>query len=287
MIDYDEYEDWLTQQGYRPSTITTGVADARQLVSWAKENREIPRRLRPTAIRLKSFAEEGGVRRWNSDVREVVDWLVLPQPRTRGRKRRKKKAQSFSDVDWLALCHEISEDASLAARVLEVLVSTGLRIGDVLRINRQRLTRAWDSGRLIVEVKGGDDRIIDLSGNPRAWGRLLEAWQGKPGQIVATLVCSVSDNEDAPDRAGGCAYKRVDRRLKRLAKRAKVKGRVHLHRLRRTFGVQALRTTEDVVIVQQLLGHRSYHTTMGYLDEARPERVAEVTRKLAEKYRTD
>ena len=49
-------------------------------------------------------------------------------------------------------------------------------------------------------------------------------------------------------------------------------------------GVQALRLTEDTVAVQQLLGHRSHQTTLGYLDEARPERVAELQRQVRERF---
>jgi integrase len=57
--------------------------------------------------------------------------------------------------------------------------------------------------------------------------------------------------------------------------------------LRRTVAVQALRITEDVTAVQQLMGHKSVQTTFGYISEARPEREAELRKQLGQLFRPD
>jgi integrase len=43
--------------------------------------------------------------------------------------------------------------------------------------------------------------------------------------------------------------------------------------------------TEDVTVVQQLMGHKNYQTTLGYVNEARPEREVALRRQLAERFR--
>ncbi len=233
------------------------------------------------------YDEEGWLPRWPaSGLGGVVAGLLegngAPKNRGRGRKKRKKTARSFGDGEWQLLCTAIEQNDTPEARVLEVMIGTGLRIGDVLRLTKRRLRNAERSGRLYIEQKGGEDRLVLLSGAPKAWQHLSAAWAGDGAKTVASLV---SPEGNGSARAGGAAYRRVTRRLKQLAAAVGIDGRVNSHRLRRTVGVQALRVTEDVPAVAQLLGHRSMNTTMGYLDEARPDRVAELQQQLKEKFR--
>jgi len=284
-MDYDDLERWMREtREYRSSTIRAGLSDVRRLLRLVARGQPLPATLRLAASRLAQYADDRGLA-LDHELQSAVDALTNEPPLRRGRRtRRKKPAQSLGDEEWRRLWAHVLADSAVQARVLEVMMATGLRIADVLRITRRALTHAMDSGTLLVEQKGGEERYVRIDGAPDAWGHLLQAWQGKPGATVALLV---SPDGDGSTRAGDSAYKRVARRLRRLAKSAGISSRVHTHRLRRTVGVQALRMTEDVPAVQQLLGHRSFHTTMGYLDEARPDAVAELQRKLRDRYREE
>jgi len=284
-MDYDDLERWMREtREYRSSTIRAGLSDVRRLLRLVARGQPLPATLRLAASRLAQYADDRGLA-LDHELQSAVDALTNEPPLRRGRRtRRKKPAQSLGDEEWRRLWAHVLADSAVQARVLEVMMATGLRIADVLRITRRALTHAMDSGTLLVEQKGGEERYVRIDGAPDAWGHLLQAWQGKPGATVALLV---SPDGDGSTRAGDSAYKRVARRLRRLAKSAGISSRVHTHRLRRTVGVQALRMTEDVPAVQQLLGHRSFHTTMGYLDEARPDAVADLQRKLRDRYREE
>lgn len=284
-MNLTDFERWMREtQEYRDSTITVELSNTRRLLRLLAEHAPLPLSLRLTAQRLDTFAADRQLA-LEPELRSAVDALLEEEPKKRRRKRkRKKEARSFGDEEWRRLWLVVAQDETLPARVLEVMMSTGLRVGDVLRITRRALRRAFETGTLMVEQKGGEERFVRIDGAPDAWGRLLQAWKGQPGSTVAHLL---SPESDGSTRAGDSAYKRVSRRLVTLAKRAGVQGRANTHRLRRTVGVQALRLTEDVPAVQQLMGHKSHHTTMGYLDEARPDAVAELQRKLGKTYRED
>ncbi len=287
--DLPVFRAWLLRVGYREQTASATVIDVRQALTWSAEGRDLPPRLRRAAMRAVEHLARPGGEREPALVTEAALFERLaaapePEPRglrLRGRARRKKVAKSLGDEEWQRLLASIDADQTPAGAVLGVLTSTGLRVGDVLRLPRRSLEEASRTGRVVLEVKGGDERTLPLDGAPEAWGRLAALLAEARAKSVALLVAPRSDG-DASSK--GAAYKAVERRLHALAEEAEVGGRVHLHRLRRTVGVQALRLTEDTVAVQQLLGHRSHQTTLGYLDEARPERVAELQRQVRERF---
>ena len=100
---------------------------------------------------------------------------------------------------------------------------------------------------------------------------------GFQDDIVASYVC---DRPGCSPIAGEAAYQRVNRHLKALGDELGLPAPVHLHRLRRTLAVQALRTTKDMTIVQQLLGHASLSSTERYVDEVRTDAVGRLQKKL-------
>ncbi len=285
MIDYEHFREWLRKRGYRPRTVNDTVSDMKLLQRLTYDEEPVPPRLRWSAKRLFAYSEDNYIDRWPDRMRLMTETLATCGPDIEGPmgpKKRKHEATSFGDAEWRRLTGVIELDGTPSARVLQVMADTGLRVGDVLGISKKRLELAQRTGKIQVEVKGGDDRTLFLEGP--AWEALYATWSGDGSRNVATLVCP---DGDGSIRSGDCAYQRVRRALKRLGKKADVAGRLNTHRFRRTVGVQALRLTEDIPAVQQLLGHRSPKTTMQYLDEARPERVAELQRQLRKRFREE
>jgi integrase len=276
MIDQAHFERWLRRK-YQPSTVQDTLLDVQRLEEAAKNDEEVPDRLAWSARRLLAYAEDH-LDRWPRGLKGFVEEVASSPPKTTDRKH---DARSFGDEDWAELVSAVEEDESVEARVLEIMSVYGLRIGDVLRTGKKDVQYAVGrTGVLKVVQKGGRQRLLylDDDGDEEPWARLWrEHWTRNPAETVAWLVCP--DGDGSP-RAGKCAYQRVRRKLTKLAKKLDLEGRANTHRLRRTVGVQALRVTEDVPAVQQLLGHKSYSTTMGYLDEARPEKEADVRKQL-------
>ena len=284
-----DFEAWLKREGYARSTIHGTLKGAVRLLD--DPHSELPAYTRSVAKRMLAYADAADAT-WGTEIDAKLQQLTAPvdeglsrmQKRKRNRTKRQKLAQSYPDGAWKKLYAEVRADKTPAGAVLHVMMATGLRIADVLRLNRQRFTAARTTGRLRLVQKGQGERVLRLDGAPKSWGHLHRAWEGNGAETIAHLV---SPGGDGSPLAGAAAYQAVKRRLKKHHRMLKLPGRAHLHRLRRTVGVQALRVTEDIPAVQQLLGHASWKTTMGYLDEARPDDVATLQKKLRDKFTED
>jgi integrase/recombinase XerC len=200
---------------------------------------------------------------------------------------RKRPAVSVPDDQWAALDASLEPDDRLAARAIAVIMSTGLRVGDLLRLEYDVLDRAARGAAIELETKGGKPRLLAWAGTP-AWARLYDAWTvvrlgrrftGRDN--LAACICS-SRNDDP--EAGACAYKTMVSMLEHHASRAGVAGRVHLHRLRRTVVTQVLRVTKDIHATARMIGHENIQTTARYADEPSPEQTAELQREIAARF---
>jgi integrase len=199
---------------------------------------------------------------------------------------RKQVARSYGDDDWRKMYKHVLEAPAPEAIVLHVIMDTGLRIADVLRIGYDTLVRGKREGMMHIEVKGGDMRPIAWEGAPDTWQRLLDALIAADDYagMVAVMVCPHGDGD--PESGKG-AYQAVNRYLKTMCSELDVAGRHHIHRLRRTVAVHGLKETDNILDVQQLLGHKSVRSTETYLDEARPDDVATLQQKLKKKWQGD
>ncbi|MCP4204228.1 MAG: tyrosine-type recombinase/integrase [bacterium] len=286
----DDLEQWMRRSGFRQSTIRRTLQDTTQLLTWLREGKDPPRRLRASVRRLEFYFDDLDVEpmSWLRKGMDAV--LAAPPPKTplerrRARQGRKKRQQkSYADKDWKRLWVAIREDDSTPARVIELMVVTGLRVGDLLRLSRRRLRDGLDRNVITIEQKGGDDRLIYTEGTRWPWKRLYSAFEGVHASTVAWLV---APNGDGSPLSSDAAYMAVNRRLKKLGKDLGIPGPHRTHRIRRTVAVQALRLTEDLPAVQQLLGHKSINTTLGYVSEARPEREAELRKQLGQMFRSE
>lgn len=198
-------------------------------------------------------------------------------------KRRRSTTSSYDDASWRRLAAEVL--ARVGSRrpneavALYVLLRTGLRVGDLLRIERHALMDPAGILRPTLNLmqKGGSVRTIDTEGAKDAWLLLCRYWT-EPAWTNMALFVTYGSSSDP--EAASAAYKRLARTFRELAERAGLPPPWRLHRIRRTVAVQALRATGDLPVVQQLLGHQSVRTTLGYLNESRASRVREVQKQL-------
>lgn len=269
---------WLSEQPYRSTTARQTYARVRFAAEQWRTTGAIPKSAVEACRRYALYlaehppAKASAFERW---VLEHVEPTRAMKPRSGPRK---LQAQRIPEHEWSRLVGHLEQDRkSREATVLMVMVATGHRIGDVLRITRRELDAAKRSGTLKLEVKGGHELQVPLGGAPEVWDRLSRTFRGGPDDTVALWV---SEGSSADPEAGGAAYKRCSRYLGRVGKQLRLSGRVHLHRLRRTVAVKALGISRDVHAVQQLLGHRSLASTLRYVDELRKEDVEKLQRQL-------
>lgn len=163
----------------------------------------------------------------------------------------------LSDEDWAAYRRALAGECDPERALIELMVMSGMRLGDCLGIRRDRIVAAGASSAtsIVIEVKGGKPAEYpyqELSGPLQRLARCGggswdEAWQ---------LLCS-------PSRSG--AAWRLRRVVVRVGKRARCTVRVYPHLLRHTVAYRALDRTGDIHLVSRLLQHSSVKVTEGYV----------------------
>jgi integrase len=130
-----------------------------------------------------------------------------------------------------------------ARALVLLLLYSGLRIGDVVKLRRDRID--WKTGRLILRTAKSGSRVSVLL--PPA---------------VVTALDKLPKGEFLFWRGGrGASAESAARQtLNRLAAHAGLSG-IHPHRFRDTFACRLLENGADLRTVQHLLGHASIKTT--------------------------
>ena len=268
---------WLTSHHYRPSTARKTLSEVQHCRASWEQNGKLHLGARQESARryVTYLAENGGPQ---DDFDAALCRTLDPSTRQRHGPRtvRKQPARSFCDSDWdkLTEAFALSDEPEGVALYLQSL--TSYRIGDVLGIERRKLQAALRSGVLPVVVKGGHTLEVPIDGARDVWESVYARWPAEH----ATLAAWICPTSKLAGLSGGGAYQRVNRHLKELARELKLDSRCHLHRIRRTVGVRALRDTRDIHAVQQLMGHTTIASTEHYLDELRTDDIAKLQQRL-------
>ncbi len=155
--------------------------------------------------------------------------------------------------------------------MFEVLYSSGLRLAELVSLDRQHTRRdgyeskSWiqlSEHEAIVHGKGGKTRSVPLGGKAIA---AIERWLPLREQLL-------NGHADADTDAAlflGARGKRISPRvvqsqLDRLAALAGLPVHVHPHSLRHSFASHMLQSAQDLRAVQELLGHANISTTQIY-----------------------
>jgi len=168
-------------------------------------------------------------------------------------------ALSIDEVFHLLSITEASEPLGLRDRaILELLYSSGLRVGELTALNLEDL----DIGGSIVRVmgKGGKERIVPIGSKAE---EALRAYLNKRDHFV--------EKGGTPNRSLFLNYRGgrlTARSVGRMIKKYLIKGGVWKestpHTFRHTFATHMLDAGADLRGIQELLGHASLSTTQKY-----------------------
>jgi len=138
--------------------------------------------------------------------------------------------------------------------ILELLYSSGLRVGELVSLNLRDLDLTL--GIVKVFGKGRKERIVPVG------SKAIEA-------LKAYLENRMSGEPDTPlfinTRGGRLTARSVDRIIKRYSKSSGIVRKVSPHTLRHTFATHLLDAGADIREIQEMLGHSSLSTTQRYI----------------------
>lgn len=137
--------------------------------------------------------------------------------------------------------------------IVEVLLNTGVRVGELGNIGLEDVSLSERKGSLLVRGKGEKHRTVSLNRDAR---RALRQYL-KVRPTVPTTALFVSGHLRGLDES-------TDWRLvKKYARKAAVEATPHI--LRHTFGTRLVREQKiDLVTVARLMGHENVNTTAIY-----------------------
>jgi len=264
--EYQILQDWKTElinTERSNNTIKSYLIDVYyflKFIEWdgtaTKENlinykRFLEKTLRPNTINRKIISITIFLKFTGADI--TVKQIKIQQKNTlenvlniNDYERIKKQAIKFKDEQMIC--------------ILETLINTGLRASELLNMKVSDL----DNNRLIVNNKG-KIRYVPLRRELRK--NLKEYCKEK--KLKEYIFCNRQGNK--------ISQQYISKKLKKYSGIARVKkSKAHLHSLRHLFACRYLETNNNIVELQNILGHSDLKTTSLYLQTSHEENVKKI-----------
>ncbi len=159
-----------------------------------------------------------------------------------------KETLSDEELEKMRDCSSSVRDLAM----LDLLISTGIRVGELVGINRSDLN--FQERQCVVFGKGNKERLVYFNARAKIH---LEAYLRERTDDNPALFVSLHAPFERLQISG------VERRIKLLGAKARIKG-VHPHKFRRTMATMAIDKGMPIEQVQRLLGHVRIDTTLHY-----------------------
>jgi len=254
------FSDWIKEKNYNgnPEKINSAlVTEYRVYLSRLKDQKSktLSRKTQGYhAIALRSFFKY----LTKKDVKVMApDKIELPKI-----DERQIKFLTGEQVDRLLSSPSLSKIQGLRDKtILEVLYSTGLRVSELVKMDRDKLD--LERREFGILGKGGKVRIVFLSMRACEWiKKYLGTRKDKYKPLFIrhkgkTEITKGNDNVRLSVRS-------VQRIIKRYAKKINLPIDVTPHVLRHSFATDLLIAGADIRSVQEMLGHKNIQTTQVY-----------------------
>lgn len=145
--------------------------------------------------------------------------------------------------------------------ILETLFSTGLRVSELVKLNRDQIDlKRREFG---VIGKGGRARVVFLSERAVKWlKRYLEAREDNFKPLFIRLAGKVDQVNDGEKMR--LTVRSIQRIVKKYVKKSRLPVNATAHTLRHSFATDLLSHGADIRSVQEMLGHKNIATTQIY-----------------------
>ncbi len=154
--------------------------------------------------------------------------------------------------------------------MLEVLFSTGLRVSELVGLNRDQIN--LDRREFSVVGKGRRTRIVFLSERAAEWLRkYLATREDDLRPIFIRYSGKTPDEGDKTGESIRLTARSIQRSVEKYVKKAKLMIKITPHGLRHTFATDLLGNGADLRAIQELLGHKNVSTTQIYTHITNPQ----------------
>ncbi len=183
---------------------------------------------------------------------------------------RSMKFLPIAQVERLMSQPRLSSKTGLRDKtILEVLFSTGLRVSELVGLNRDQID--LDRREFGVIGKGRRPRVVFLSDRAAEW---LDRWLRSREDNWRPVFIRFSRDQSDPLSDGEemrLTTRSVQRIVDKYCRLAKVPIKLSPHGLRHSFATDLLMNGAGLRDVQEMLGHKSIATTQIYTHVTRPQ----------------
>jgi len=298
----DEFLLYLKTQNYSPETIYNYERDLKQLEVFFEEEKVLfgkldksmvlrykaylisrDRRLPIKGTRAETRLDARSVNRNLSSLRNYLKFLIdmdrkvpVPPDAIKLVKTGKKHPQVAELSDLIKLIESpmrLEKDQLVGLRnrvMLEVLLSTGIRISELVSLNKNQLD---GTGRLFVKGKGRKERFVYLT--PRATYWLNQYLTRRSDTAPAMFVPYRGNNAGKQNRRISTNY--LQAKIKEYREKLRINVPTSAHSLRHGFATYLAESGANPAAIQVLLGHESLDTTTRYVHAS--DKFAEETHR--------
>jgi len=214
-------------------------------------------------IAIRSFLKYCAKR----DVTTVsADKIDLPKAESRSIKYLEREA-----IERLLNQPEISTTEGLRDKaILETLFSTGLRVSELVKLNRDQIN--LDRKEFGVIGKGRRARVVFLSDGAADWiGRYLKTRDDDLYPLFIRYSGKKPDEHDLHGESVRLSARSVERLVEKYVRKARLPIKITPHGLRHSFATDLLSNGADLRAIQEMLGHKNISTTQIYTHITDPQ----------------
>ena len=185
------------------------------------------------------------------------DKIELPKTESRS-----LKFLDREQLERLLASPDISKEQGMRDKTLmEVLFSTGLRVSELCKLNRDQIN--LERKEFGVIGKGGRARVVFLSDRATIW---LERYLAKRIDQSKALFIRYAGNQEPTENMEKLRLttRSVQRIIEKYVRKARLPVKATPHVLRHSFATDLLMNGADLRSVQELLGHKNVSTTQIY-----------------------
>lgn len=151
--------------------------------------------------------------------------------------------------------------------ILEVLFSTGLRVSELVKLNRDHIN--LDRKEFGVIGKGRRPRVVFLSETAAHW--LKNYLETRDDKFKPLFIRYSGKTPTDSDESRRLTARSVQRLVEKYVKRARLPIKITPHGLRHSFATDLLGSGADLRAIQELLGHKNVSTTQIYTHITNPQ----------------
>lgn len=192
--------------------------------------------------------------------------IDLPKAESRSIKFLEREA-----VERLLNMPEISRPEGLRDKaILEVLFSTGLRVSELVNLNRDEIN--LERREFGVIGKGRRARVVFLSDKAAEWlDRYLKNRTDESKPMFIRYSGKTADLDDKAGESLRLTARSVQRAVEKYVKKARLPVKITPHGLRHSFATDLLSGGADLRAIQEMLGHKNVATTQIYTHITNPQ----------------